>query len=957
MGAANPPGWVSVTPQPVYRGGPANPPPPNKFNIQSATATYSWGSEPGEATIIYDAGAVPVSIGYYVTLQISGHTFSGLCVADSPSTSSGGNKRELKFRDNRYWLSKDQVYCAFNHLDDHIVNNVRVKRYVHILPDLAGNVVLTLAPFQLNNNVPQIITEFPAGPYFGGMIKTYTNAPLTAAQIITLILNSVYVRDNWTVSFQPDMYTNPVWDIDALGGKSLAALLQEISDQQGLVFTNSGGAFNLVWVRKGFLDPRWPNPLPFFPAPETNPATGEQQVLIDDIVQGDSISENPTNINILGDRNVYMPMNIPMVQDWSPGWAAFWDIILFREDIYQRGVTQASITIGSAAFAAGTPFKNIGGSTSDPEQILARQLALAYSLEITVAQYAQLRGETLFVDEPNFADYRKFAGKTRLDMPAALYIEQVLFRAFRFPDGFTIKNAAGLNVPLDSMEILDKMIARVTFDPIEGTMFANPNLAADGNGLAIIQGYQVGQGLFDRINPDRFNLQNWTSAQNIWQSLQFQIDDSGEPDGKFILFSDPVISSKSLVSLIDGYATFNAQPLQSDGVTPGFDIPAVQCALCFAVEKFNYFRTGVIDAGATETYPVAGLNQELVFTYGVPGYTEVPYSDGLYAAQKAANFIAPLLLNQYSYYKGGYKHALMADGSGNYPRAISLTPIHDRITVSLSPSGIWEDIQYTTEFPRTVYTPERDLDRNVKLKTLLPGQANLRQEAITAKLIASALQTSAEARKSMAMSFRGFFGSDEPMYETNNLGSGATPGNVALSMGTPLWGLPPTNSSTNQRSNTISVPPKQTTAQHTTFVGATTRDQETGGAGQTLYVQRSGTIYVRVMGPCEVGNPVGQVVGQDYLSNSASGNFVGTVQEAISTATVQLVRVQCGSTTPSEGTFPFEIQKVSETQVQINPQSALLKGWTSLTPLTSSGWRRRSLSSQRASFIWKSCLT
>lgn len=168
MSAANPIGTLTARPQPVYRGGPSNPPPPNQFAIQSATATYSWGAEPGEATIIYDpASVLPVTAGFYVTLEIAGHTFSGMCLADTPETSSGGARRVLKFQDNRYWLKKDQVYCAFNRLDDHIVNNVRVKRYVHYLPDLAHNVVLTPAPFQFypNTSTPSIITSFRSGPY------------------------------------------------------------------------------------------------------------------------------------------------------------------------------------------------------------------------------------------------------------------------------------------------------------------------------------------------------------------------------------------------------------------------------------------------------------------------------------------------------------------------------------------------------------------------------------------------------------------------------------------------------------------------------------------------------------------------------------------------------------------------------------------------------------------------
>jgi hypothetical protein len=916
-------GTMTVTSAPVYRAGPKTPTAPVIYAIQSISATWSWGVEPGEATIVYDYASVPVTTGWSVNVQVGGHILFGVCVSDSPVNSTNGAQRVLKFQDNRYWIQKDQVYCSFNQLDDHIVNGHREKRYVHHFPDLESTVTLNPTAQQIASGDNMV---YPAGVYFSGLIKTYTNSPFTAAQIIEFLLNSQTVRDDWTVDFHPDQFTNPAWDIDAFGGKSLGAVLQEISDQQGMVFTNTGGPFNLIWCRKGLLDERWPATVPMLPLPETNPSTGEQQVLVDNVIQGTSLSNNPTNVHVLGDRNTYMPLNIPMVPDWSPGWEQWWDVILFREWVYQNGNTTAPVNItGAASFPVNTPFSTIGASTSDPEQIIARQLALVQAQNLTVSQVATMNKETLFVDDPVYADYKKFSGKSRLDMPAELYISQVLYRAFSFPEGFSIINSIGVNVPIDSMEILDKMIARVTYDAITGEMFADPNLAADGNGLALIQGYQVGQGMFELLNPDRFKLDAWNNAQVVWQPAQFQIDDSGEPGGQFILFNEPIISSASLVRIVDGLGVFAANPLRSDGVTLGVDIPKVQCTVCFAAEKYSYFVTGEINAGQTETYSIGGLNREVVFTYGTTDWVEIPYSDGLLADQKAALFVAPLQLCQYIYDKGGYSHPLLPNAQGNFPAAIGLNPILDKITVSMSPNGgLVEQVEYTTEVARQVYTPERDLDRNVKLKTLLPGQANLRREAATNLLIASALSVSPQALHSLEEAFIGFFGSDEPLHDTSNLGDPAANAPV-YPVGTPLWGMPGTSSGTT-RTNTISVPPIQTTAQHSIFHGITTRDGEQGGAGQTISVQRSGTIYAQIMGPVAVGDPVGQVAGQPYLSHSASINFVGTAQEAITTATQHLIRVQVGSTTPSEGYFPFEILKVSETQVSINPQSALLSG-------------------------------
>jgi hypothetical protein len=895
--------------------------------IASIEINHAWGSEGAEASVVYGWTATPVTTGYQASISVGGKQFFGVCVADAPNQSSSGLKRELKFKDNLLYLSYDQVWCSFNVLDDHIVNNVRVKRYVHILPDLAREVTLVPAAFQLVDNLPIIPTQFTAGSYYSGLIKTYSDAQLTAAQIITLILNSTSIKDKWTTnSFHPDQFTAPLGQpIDALGGKSLKAVLQEISDQQGLVFAQVNAPFNLMWVRKGQLDSRYPSMVSVVPPLETNPATGQNQLLTDDRITGDALSGNPTQVMILGDRNTYQVMNIPLVADWSPGWEQYWDVILFREAIYQNGKTVAPASVNNQTFPAGTPFTAIGSSAADPEQILARQLALVASLSITVAQFAQLMGESLFVDEPNFADYKLYAGKSRLDMPAELYINQILFRAFSFPVGFAITNQYGTVIPIDSLEVMDKQIGRITYDPITGEMSADPTLAADGNGLAIAHGYEVGKDLFSKINPDRFNLSEWNNAQLIWAAQEFTMDDSGEPGGKVVLFRERLIASTNLVKIIDGYGVFNAAPTKNDGVTPGFDIPAVQVGICFSGERYAFLSTPN-EGGRTETMQVGGLNKELLCTYGVAGFAEVLYSDGLTADQKAAQIIAPLELLQYIYDKGGYRHALIPP----FQNAMQLNPFIDKISIKLDPDSVLQEfVEYTSELPRQFYTPERDLDRNTKLLTLIPGQAELRQQAITAQQIAKALQTSQDARRQLGNAFKGYFGDGTDLSPVTIIAD--PPATSTLAVGTPMFGMPTSVDSSGNASNTIAVPPAQVTAKHSIFAGSVTRDGESGGAGQTVLTQSTGYPLIRVQTPVTVGQPVGQVAGKDYLSPTSTVNFVGIAQQTAMTpgddGITALIPVQIGASTPgTQEEHPFAILKVSETQVEISNNSALLTG-------------------------------
>ncbi len=724
MSLSSPYSVIAVTPPPPYRGGPAQAPLPDRIRLSSGTITYAWGCEPGEATLHYDLdGGVPVTSGWSVTIYIGGYTFYGQCVSDKAMDASGGKHRELRFADNRTWMDYDRVFCSFNKLDDHLVSGVRVKRYVHITP-----------------------------ANYTGLIKTYTDNPYTASEMIQMILDSNYVKDKWVPIFHDDQNAYPVYNVEA-SGKSLKTLLQEITDAQGLLFTLDGGPFRLVWQRKGDITYTTPTP-PI----KIHPLTGVEASLTDNRGSGTSLSNHPTRICILGDRNIYQIHEIPMVADWKPGWEEFFDINLFREDIYNRGKLKQALTINGHTFAIGTLYKDIGGTIYDPDQIISRQLALAYSLEISVVEYATLRA-----DLTNFADYRKFAGKTRLDMPATLYIEQLLFRAFRFPDGFSIKNASGVVIPVDSLEVASKMIARVTHDPLTGEMTWDVNQSADGNGYAIIKGYQVGKDLFKTLNPDRFRLTDWTDAQEIWEHAEFEIDDSGEPQGKLILFSEPIIKSSNLVKIVNGYGVFNAAPTKINN-QPGFDTPDVRIAICFAAERYqSYWGTGTRD----EVESVSDLNAEWAGTYGLVNFEEVPYSDGKLSDQKAYEFALPLLTRQYTYDYGSYQEVVLPMVNGKFPAGITLQPKIDRITLSHSSSGTSVTVEYTNELPRQFYVPERDMDRNVKLKALLPGQAQLRSAAVTAKIMAAALQQSPKARKTIGDAFKNLFGSVEPVFHIN----------------------------------------------------------------------------------------------------------------------------------------------------------------------------------------------
>jgi hypothetical protein len=876
--------WATLqveAPQPNRGGGTAT---PRKFDLQSGQVTWSWGSEPASASLTY-VGTTPVSIGASLTLNIAGTKFFGVCKSDIPVQASGGHNRVLEFEDNRRWLDHDNVFGAFNLPDEKIVGGLRKKRYKHMLP--------------VN---------------WRSYTFTYTDAPYTARQILNYFLLSEFVKDSWGAVYHADQ-NFPVYDINFLSGDKLRNVLTRVSEAQGLVFTLMGGPFRLVWARKG------QGTLPTFTHHVLNTDktayTGTSYVSVfplasDNRTDGFALSGHATQIQVLGDRNLYQVHDIPLIPDWQTAWEQFYDFNLFIEEIYRIGRTDRAVTLsndaGSHTFPAGTLFRDIGlfqigGEPIDPEQIISRQLARAEALDITVLEYANLKGNAAF------EDFRKFSTRSRLDMPAALYIKQILFRCFKFATNFAILNRDGASVPLASLEIASKMLAKVTHDPITGFMDWDETENADGNGYAVVRGYQVGHDLFKTIKPHRFDINQWNDSQNVWQHIEFQVDDSGEEDSKFILFDEPVIRSCDLVDMVDGYAVLKA--------VPTFSVTPVRIAITFAAEQFFYSQGTEFKH---ELHSEPGLNGEHLSSYLEPALpVEIPYTDGKTATVKASEVAASLLNLQSVFKRGRYTRRITRNANGTYPAGATLNGLIDRVTITFGPHEANEEVELTSEAPRRVFVPERDLDRGALMKALLPGQAQLRHESNVARLTAAALRSGSRSRKAFTDAFSLIFGSDDPVELLPVEGNGAT--TVNLPVGTPLQ-KKPVEMVGAVRTNTRYALPTAATDLHTEFGGVVvannapvTRD------GSSVVAQRSGDLLVRVHGPCKVGDLVYLVSAADYLGTSKTkSDAVGKALQEVKEDEVKLTLVRTSSSAAAvSGGFPFEIVKLTDTTAMVAP--------------------------------------
>lgn len=775
-------------------------------SIQIATA---WGSSPGTAIITYIGTAVPVTTGAELTVTAGAHTFYGLCRADTVVDSSHGLTRTLEFVDFREYLAWDWVFCCFNKVETKLVDGERVRRYWHIYP-----------------------ADYLA------LRKTYTAGPLSAVEILDALFGADTVLTSWLRVYHEDQYLSPIYDVDCMGGKTLAAVVQEISDKQGLVFAVTGGPYRLVWARKG------EGVLPVFPANS------------DDRRTGTSLSGNPTRVRVLGDRNVYQVMNVPLVPDWSAAWETFLILEVFEDDIFKRGTDPVS----------GKRFNAFAG---DPEQYVGRQSAAYYAKTITVREYVALRNAVRLAGEAandgnRFVDYRKFHGRSRMDMPAALYIRTLLFRAFA-PDltGFT--NAYGELVPLDSVAIADRLLQAVTHNPSTGTMTVVAGQAADGNGYAVVKGYQVGRDLFRTLRPEQFDINFFKTSKAFWQAAPFQWDDSGEE--RFVIFDEPVVVSEDLLTVVDGHAVIRADFTLT--------VPSAMVAMVVEAERYSYVLG---DPGRDAVESVNGLHGEFVVSGGA--ITELPYDDGLYADDKGFE-IADVLIQQDFYYDAGSYVVKGTNGT-------QLTSTIDRVSVAVGPRGTLETVDFTNERRPAVEPGSRDLDRHFREQNLLPGQAELREEANANALLAKGLRQSPGFVRFLHDFLSGTVDGEGKVFEGVLVRNGGT---AVMSVGTPLRRGPLAVGA--QNTGTLAVLPSAATTSENIFAGLVLRQNEP--AGRPFKVQTGGIALARVMGPISANDAVGLGPStEDYLVKDGTPS-VGLAHGTIADATVKLIPVRIGA--------------------------------------------------------------
>lgn len=787
---------------------------PATYQLQALESTWSWGLQPGRAVATWVA-TVPVPFPAFsvVTIVCGGHLFYGVATNLAGQVSSAGNTVTQEFQDMRMLLQYDQVFGRFNVKDERVVGNRWVKRYKHLLP--------------VNCN---------AG------LWTYTTNAYTAAEICEFLFTAPTLETAWVREYCPAM-SCPVFDVDFDNGTAMGTALTQVSGAAGAVFTLMGGAFRLVWCVKGVGD------VPAFPGNSDNRRYGT------------ALSGNPSRVTVLGDRNVYQVLNIALRADWLTAWEDLWGgVDMVAEDIFDN----ESLDCDIGDIVAGTRYNAI---SADAEHIIGRELSQERAMRITVGEYANLRDQRNGTGE-RFRDYRWFAGRTRLSMPVAMYLSELMFRAYRVPPDFTLGN-----LPLESLEVRPEALAEVSFDPRDGTMdydIDDPATPGQG-GLMIVQGIALGTVAESFRQPERIRqaFAALLDARHAWHEVSYTLDSSGAGD-QVLITSEPLIFAEDLLAMDDTglYPVPKARPT--------FTTPQCQAALTFNAERYRLVRGSI---GMDHTEQASGLCGQFLLTPKNDTYPnglrqEILFVDGENSRRKGERIANALLGRPFFYVSGGYT----VRGSN----ATQLTSVIDRVTLRYGVGGMTEEVDFTAERYRPEITPERNFERLSMLQRILPEQESLKQQSAELQAVAFFDRVNPKWLRQKEQSvrlLRMMFDPTEHTILRVNSGSGT------LAPGTPLF-------KANGTVGRASTPATSTAAATPVFAGATVLKGQ--DAAKDVVVRKHGMTLLRVKGPVQISDGVCISDGQNYLI-AGPHDEVGRAKEAIADESVKLIMVAVGT--------------------------------------------------------------
>lgn len=661
--------------------------------------------------------------------------------------------------------------------------------------------------------------------------KTYTEQAKTAQEICQALFGSSTVHNGWSGNFTSE-FQNPVLGFDANTGKKLGTAIQEICDAIGVQMTLSGSN-QLDFSVKG---------IGIEPTPSSFDCTN--------ISYGNARGPQATRLRVVGDRNLYQDMPITLEKDWSSHFEQFW----FKPAWVQRVI-------------------DVFGLSTDPAD---RGAAEAKARRVTLREYADESGE-------DAEDRGTWGEVSRMEIPAWIYIDDIVFKAYRVPSDYSING-----LPLSSLELRDGLLCAVENSEAGDFNYKDEEVYPEAKAYCAVKGQPIS--LYDPKTKEGITPAQFAAMRTLWQANnRFNLDTKNkviifeeavfvDSAGSGALFIQPNTGIGGLAADVENLVVPNASAI----VTAA----QVRASICFEAERFSKdFGSG----RRNEPRYVSGLQSHSLLTSG--SFTrEIDYADGDTADEKSVKIGAAALVAPEYITSGGFTRW----GSAG----TILNGAIDRITVTLyfesggEGEGISEHIEYSKERYPAHFESTLELQRRGASRDLFPGQKAL-EESARQSILLGKLQKAAKRQ-----SERGF----------ENLDAFTTrlPGNrdcgafyaYATSDGSIPVGMP------------VFVDDEKFVDQsQANFAGVITSHNVPNDYGHKIPLASQGTVPVRVQGPVKNGDSIGADDGDDFAKANGK-KFIGTCVSDYAGSQIVLLPVRLTGSGSSSVETPFQVVSV-----------------------------------------------
>lgn len=604
---------------------------------------------------------------------------------------------------------------------------------------------------------------------------TWTDTPHTAKEILTRVFTADTVRHTWSLE-DHDRLALKVAEIDFETGKEIGVVLQEVLDKCGLLVTITGES-NLRFAVQGEGD------IPPFPLNSRSRSIGQ------------ALAEAPTKLRVVGDRNLYQLFHTRLVPDWVRAWEPWMGELQWLEKIEEWY-----------------------GPYGETKAGLAKRAADART--VTVRQVVEQAGA-------EYADYGLWGEVSRMEIPAWIYLQDVLFKAYRLPRDLTIHAT-----PLKSTELHEGLLVPVTYDATTGKHARDTSTAdlyTSTKAFVTVQGQPLD--VWDPTRAGEFEPNLLAEARTRWQANQrFALDTrnygilfeeatfrDGEGDASLLTFPNADISD------IDDDLRYLAVP------NANVEIEPANCYGTFVFAAEIYAKTFGSGRRA-DTVHQSGLGRHLTSRDNT--VEEIAYADEETADQKATELAEQLLDRRQAILSGGFTRVGAA--------GTTLTGAISQVTVGVTfGDGLTEVVQFSNDAQNLVWDSDRELERKRRAAELFPGQERLREEARQLRETSLHYKAASRANQRHYQNV-----ADVQMRPTTNREPNPQiirrpTAEAILRAGDVLW--------KEETSGEIGAAGSQ-------FVGVVIPSTVTG---RDVPVARQGLVPVRVTGPCEAGQAVG----------------------------------------------------------------------------------------------------